>query len=327
MKKFMNQIEKVTILLTKVSAAGFMLRKWSREDYTKSVTIFIDECKVDITFLPDDYSLGNNDRFWVMNSQYKLTFEYPSLTLITGLKNPDSAAGEEAAKEIFRIYEEATNKLIFFARFKLNLHSILDGLKTRFDELFYNDGLLNDRKVVYCIGASEPKVFTLQRKKVKGKIITQFQAKNLLTPEKWGKLDQYTLSKPNTMSEVEELVKIKAKAMWGENRIPVVETMALLEVIVRNKAHTELIKKGLSKKKLKESESDIGMSVLLNTVLPLIMTKKENETHKEVISSVNTLRRIRNDIMHNNLKESEIDHDQVLKCIDSAIKLAQIISR
>jgi hypothetical protein len=302
-----------------------MLWKWSEKDYSKSVSVFVDDCKVDITFVRDTYS-KEQERMWPMYMQYKMTFDYPSQTLIKGLNNPDSDTGEEVAKEIFRIYSEATDKLIFFARYKLNLPSVLDSMKSRFAELFYDQGFMSSKEVMYQIGSSELKQFVLQRKKNQAGIRTQFKAKNLLTPDKWSKLDQYSKTKPDNMGEVEELVKIKAKAVWGESRIPVIETMALLEVVVRNKAQSELAKRGLSKKKLKESESDIGMSILLNTVLPLILTAKENEKHKELISSVNTLRRIRNDIMHNNLKESEIDNVLVIKGIEAAIKLTQIIS-
>lgn len=321
----MVKTTKLVIILPKVSAAGFMLRNWKKTDYKKSVPIFIEDCKVDIKFIKDDYS-SNNERFWPMYSEYTLTFDHPSEEIVKGLHNPNSEEGEKVAKYIYEIYQEATKKLVFYGRYKLNLPSVLDGMLSKFDELFYEDNFLNEKKVIYKIGSKVPVVFQLEKKKSRGKLHPVFQAKNLLTPEKWIKLAEYSNKKPKNTEEVEELVKIRAKAAWGEKRIPVVETMAVLEVVIRNKVHSTLLNKGLSKKKIKETETDIGMALLLNTFLPLILNKKEMDSLRDTILSVNTLRKIRNDIMHNNLKDVDIEQKIVVQGIDSAIRLTQALS-
>jgi hypothetical protein len=100
-----------------------------------------------------------------------------------------------------------------------------------------------------------------------------------------------------------------------------------LEAILKNYALGVLEKRGFSKKKIKNISEDLSFNTSLNLVLPLTLSASDIRRLQESLAKLDRLRRIRNDIVHENLTEDEIAEQEVKDGIDSAIKLLTFIAR
>ncbi len=205
---------------------------------------------------------------------------------------------------------------------------ILDGTSS-FEDMFGNEKLiLSETHVHWREGNDEFKPFQPKIKKTKRKIDPALKGKNLMTVEKWQKVRNFTNGDTSILnSEIEELLRIKSKAVWKENRIAVIETAALMEVIIRNKVHKALEKQSQSKTKIECFNEEAGFSTLLNLLLPLILTRNEVKKYKKHIDNLDKLRKIRNDIMHRNIKNENINEEHIILAINSAIKIIQILNK
>lgn len=84
---------------------------------------------------------------------------------------------------------------------------------------------------------------------------------------------------------------------------------------------------GISKNRLKALKDELSFNTILNIVLPLSLTKSEILKFDKHLKSVDLLRRIRNDVVHGNIKESEIDEDNIRKGIEGALALVTLLKR
>ena len=324
----MEKEKSITIILKNVQPPSFFLWKWKKVDYDKSIKISIDEKEVYLKFeLPTFYEDRKElpDTEMPIYGSLKIIINNPTENFLNGLKNPTGPDGIEVAKEIYSIYEKTLEKITFYGRWTTKLPSIWDSHKTSFSEIFYDRGIISRDCVSWSINNKDWKVFKLKNKKSNSKNPI-FKSKNLLTPKKWTSIDNFLSKKLEISKEIEELVKIKYRVIWGNKRIPVVETAALIEVIIRNKLQIILKNKGQSKTKIDENNNEVHLSTLLNIALPLIFTKTEIKKYKKYIDSLDSLRKIRNDIMHRNIPEKEIDEEKVKKGIDAAIKITQLLN-
>ena len=148
-----------------------------------------------------------------------------------------------------------------------------------------------------------------------------------MSVDKWTKFKKYLSSAPELSQNIVELVRIKSKVEWNEKRIPTIETAALMEVIIRNTATIALKNRGISNKKIKHINDEAGLSILLNMLLPLILTKSETEKYKVYLDHLDALRGIRNKIMHGNLPEKDIDLEVVKKGINAAIEITLLLEK
>lgn len=317
--------QKVAILLKDVTGPSFFLWKWTKKDYEKSVNFIIDDAKVDFKFSVDSFYDREKelpDRQMPMCGQFIFTIENPSKEFLDGLENPSGLNAQYTTQTIYDLYEKALEKIIFYGRWVAKLTSIVDGVKTYPNELF-SGGFLNTNRVYWRVGDKEWKPFVYQPK-LKGKINPLFKSKNLLTTEKWEKISQFAKTKTELGKEIEELLRIKSKVAWRGKRIPTVEIAALMEVIIRNKARIILKIQGQSTKKIENEE--VALSALLNVVLPLIISRTDMKKHKKNIDALDLLRKVRNDIMHKNIQENEIDLETIKKGVDAAIKITYMLN-
>jgi len=152
-------------------------------------------------------------------------------------------------------------------------------------------------------------------------------SKNLLSVDKWIKFKKYLSSAPKLSQNIVELVKIKSKVEWNEKRIPTIEASALIEVVIRNAATNALKNQGVSRRKIKNTNDEAGLSILLNMLLPLILTRKEMGANKLYLAHLDALRNVRNKIMHENLPEKDIDLEVVEKGINAAIEITLLLEK
>lgn len=210
-----------------------------------------------------------------------------------------------------------------------DLPNILEHPTTRFEEMFGKEGFILAKTHVYWrYGSGKFRPFKPKIKMPKRKINPIFKSKYLLTTKKWQKITDFAKGSTSILGkEIEELLRIKSKVRWREKRIPVIETAALMETMIKNKIQIALERQGQSKEKIEDSNKDVGFSVLINFLLPLVLTKSEVGKYKKYINNLDKLRKIRNDIMHKNIQDKDIDQGQVILGIQAAIKITQMLSK
>jgi hypothetical protein len=325
LKLFGNKV--LIIYLNEVHPPFFTLWKWSKDDYKKDVELEIDGVKVLFrlgsgSLYSDDSKLP--DRNFAMYAHMFIIVENPTQELLDGLNNKSDENEIEAANTIHSIYKKTIDTLTLHARWHLKIPSILSPHYTSFHEMFYENGFSSQKHVFWRTGGSAFQKFLL-KKKQDNKINPLFLSKNLLSVNGWMKLKKYLSSAPELSQNIAELVKIRSKVEWNEKRIPTIETAALIEVVIRNAATTALKGQGVSNTKIKHANDEAGLSILLNMLLPLILTKKEVETNRVYLDRLDALRSVRNKIMHENLPEEDINLEIVEKGINAAIEVTLLL--
>lgn len=329
LKLFGNKV--LIIYLKEVQPPFFTLWRWSRDDYKKDIEVEIEGANVLFRFglssFDEDEDKKLPDRQWPMYAHIFIVVKNPTQELLDGLNNSSEEKELEAANKIYSIYQKTIDALTLHAIWYLKLQSILTRpFLTDFNKMFYEDGFLSQKYVFWRIGRNEWRPFVL-KKKQKSKINPRFLSKNLLSVDKWIKFKKYLTSAPKLSQNILELLTIKSKVEWNEKRIPTIETAALMEVVIRNTATTALKNQGVSNKKIKNTNDEAGLSILLNMLLPLILTKKEVEKYKIHLDNLDALRGVRNKIMHENLSEKEIDFEIVKKGINAAIEITLLLEK
>lgn len=318
----------ITIILKNIDPPSFFIWKWKKIDYDKSVKIVVDKKETYFKYeFPSFYEKRKElpDMDIPLHGLIKIVIKDPSQDFLDGIENPSGSNGIEVAKEIYSLYEKILEKITFYGRWIVKLSNLTDSMKTSFSDLFYDNTLSIKGSVLWSTNNRDWKIFKIEKKGRFSKN-PMFKSVNLLTPKKWDKINTFASTNMEIDKEIEELVKIKNKALWGNKRIPVVETAALIEVTIRNKLQIILKNKGQSKTKIHDNNDETTLSILLNVILPLIFTKSEIKKYKKYIDNLDALRKIRNDIMHRNISEKEIDIEKVKKGIDAAIKITQLLN-
>ena len=105
-------------------------------------------------------------------------------------------------------------------------------------------------------------------------------------------------------------------------RLPVVEAAILIESKLKSYAQAILPGKGCNKSKIKDLRDELTSYAVLNLVLPLTLTKTDLRTGRYAGRPlIDRIRKIRNDIVHNNLSDGDIDELEVLDGIYAAVDL------
>ena len=123
------------------------------------------------------------------------------------------------------------------------------------------------------------------------------------------------------------LHRIWAKVYPREKREPVIETAILLEAVLKAYAIEALEKRNFSKNKIKNISEDLSFNTCLNLVLSLTLPNSDARRLHDTLIKIDRLRRIRNDIVHDNLAEDDIDEREVKDGIDAGIKLLTFVGR
>jgi hypothetical protein len=315
------------ILLEEISIPFFVLWKWTEDDYKKGLSVKIGDWTAVFYFVPAKFSTGLPDRQFPMYANILFSIPNPSAEFLEGLKNSNRANAITTAESIHDAYRKCLKMLISLSRWTIDLSSITEGGGDGLQEMLKGwTSILDQTHVFWRIDSGDFTPFEPQLPKRRG-INPLFKSKNLLTVSKWTKVIESGRKGVIVNDQLNELLRIQAKARWGENRIPTIETAALMEVTIRNKVQLLLHRQGQSKKKIDAADDELGFSMLLNVFLPIALTKGELAKYKKYIDDLDALRRVRNNIMHRNISESSIDHALITRGIKAAIKITEFLDR
>lgn len=294
--------------------------KWSADDFKIPLKIRLSDCSTQL-FLKDPTRTGSRDdpRQFVLHETVLIHFEDPGDDFIRGLLEPSTERGESAAKKIYDRYHQCLDTFVAYCRLELNAHSVSDIMGTTFSSLFDKHRLAGP-KVLWSQDGKTFLPFEYELKKSR-KINPIYRSKFLIKTRDWTRLQRAVSSGSMPPAEVQELLKLRAKAQWNERRVPVVESMAIMEMALKNVVARSLLARGLSKTRLSSFSEEGSMFIFLNFMLPLCVSNSNYKRIEPLIHKVDRMRKVRNLIMHENLPESEIDREEVHRGIDSSIDL------
>jgi len=317
----------VEIILKDIKAMLFFLHDWKKKDYNKDVEFIIDKAKIYFKFVPDSlFCLGKNKISVSWEVELKIVIDNPDSFILNGLKGQDDDSMRFVADYIYDLYQKTIERISFLGLWAAKLSKVLPSSNNSFNDLFYEntEEFISKPSVYWMLNGKDKGVFRLENPE---KIKTLGQNKSiLLTPKKWEKIIEYSKKNKDVDKEILELFKIKNNLYKDNKRIVIVETISLIEFFIMRKVQSFLKNKGQSKTKIDNSVSEVGFSTLLNILLPAILTKGEMQKCKPHIDQLDNLRKIRNNVIHNNLSNDKIDIEDTRRGIGSAIEVIKLLN-
>jgi len=189
---------------------------------------------------------------------------------------------------------------------------------------FYTQPLRIDPAIDWKIDSQPYESFVPRVPKPRGRN-PLYTSNQLMTPARWAALQKAIDAGGIPDGELLELYRIRSKVRWHELRVAAIEASIISESLLRAYGLEVLRQAGFSNNKIKKLKDELTFNNLLNVVLPLSLTKGEMRKMKSHIESVDTLRSIRNDLVHGNISESELDEGVIEKGVESAIRLVRFL--
>jgi len=98
------------------------------------------------------------------------------------------------------------------------------------------------------------------------------------------------------------------------------ESFIVAEGVISKVLRQIKLSKGVSNKKLKDFEKDLGISYQINIELPLLLENITN-SERQILGDIDKVRKIRNDVVHNNASVSE---ETAIETLNSVQKLLDL---
>jgi hypothetical protein len=297
--------------------------KWKKEDYETPLFFPLDRAKGYLYL--DPYDPGKRDREIVWDALLQIKFSPVPSKLVKGLTSKSTQA-REVADKLYSYYVEVYDKFEAISRTAGNIKNLLSDLRTSYDE-FFKEGRFSIERVMWWIDKDTPKAFEPKLIKDRRRINPLFKKEQIITKIKWVKMQSAIENGAYPSEELLELLRIRSKLEWRQRKIATIESAILIETILRDYGEQVLQFLGLSKNKLKSLRDEMSFNTVLNIVLPLSLTKPEHTKVDKHLKSVDLLRRVRNDVVHGNITESEIDETKVRAGIEGALVLVEFLRK
>lgn len=296
---------------------------WSAADYKTPLVFELPGAKAKLYL--DMWNPGSRRRETTWEAIFELHFSPAPKALIRGL-NTSGKQALDVARRIHKCY------LMVNEQFESLLYTIG---KTRsmppenpipFEGFFSSESFYRDSVTFQVDSQAEqdfaPKVSTSRRG-----IHPVFRRPQLIDKTKWSRMQEVIKAQDFASPELVELYRIRSRLEWREHKIATIEAAIFAETTLRDFIVRALISRGMSKKKLKNLQNDLSFSILLNALLPMTIPKTKANRLRPHIESVDVLRKIRNDLVHGNITEKEINVENVRKGIEGALHIVETVKK
>ncbi len=311
------------VIRRKLDFYEFGLPEWSDQDYEKPLVIHIDGAKVSFFIEKDVLSFSKKRKINVLpTGRIEIEFDPTPKKLLEGLKS--KAGSTEAAKRIYEIYRTAIERFEALLLSKANLkHSFL--MRVMSERKYFEDCSLIG-SVEWALSGSKYVQFKPNLSKSR-KINPLYKADQLITPGKWSKLQDVADNGDYPEGELLELFRIRNKAYSHDNKTAAIEASIISETLLREYGLKALKAQGFSNNKIKKIKDELTFNSLLNIILPLSLTKSEFSKISSSVVKVDNLRKIRNDLVHGNKNDKDVETSDVIEGTESAIKLVNFLKK
>lgn len=312
------------IIKRNVNFTAFGLPEWNDKDYEVPLVIHIDGAKVSIYLEKDKSGLSSKHKIDVLpRGRIEIEFDPAPMKLIDGLRFKLGSA--EIAKKIYGIYSEAFEKFEALLVSRGNLKYLFWMRVMPESEFFRESGLIGDG-AEWSIDGSEYSLFTPKLPKSR-KINPMYKADQLLSSTKWKTLQEASDNGEFPSDELLELYRIRNKAYMHQKKTAAIEASIISETLLREYGLKVLKVRGFSNNKIKKIKDELTFNNLLNIILPLSLSKSEFSRISRSVLRVDHLRRIRNDLVHGNKSDKDIETSDVIAGAESAIKLVNYLKK
>ncbi len=300
---------------------NFGASKWRKQDHHTPLVLRLSHAMA-LIYLEEEQYGTHNDVIVFPGGRLELIYDPAPTDLIRGLSRRGSAS-TSAAEWIYEAYLEA------YTRFEALLYSAgkvkyLMRFGPESIANFFSRGTLAPRGVEWSMDDAAFLAFQPKLAKPRGKN-PLYTAAQLVTPGRWRDMQRSAENDSYPEGELLELYRIRGKAGWRELRTAAIEASIVSESLLRAFGLKTLKESGFSNTKLKRLRDEMTFNNLLNIVLPLSLNKRELRSVQAAIDAVDRLRGIRNDLVHGNITEREVEAKQVEQGIDGAISLVRFL--
>ena len=294
--------------------------EWTKNDYTTPLVFHLSAA--DALLYLDVFQPGTKPREITFQATLEFHFSSASRSLVKCL----TTSGKQAKELAQRIHEYY---LTVHARFESLLYTVGKTRSMLLEdpipfERFFSDNSL-DGKVTFQIDDKPERDFEPKISSSRRAINPLFKRVQLIDAEKWRRMQEAIDAEDFPSPEIIELFRIRSKLEWRKRKIATIEAAVFAETALRNFVVRALECRGISKRKLKDLQNDLSFSILLNALLPMAIPRAKAEKMRPHINAVDLLRKIRNDVVHGNITETEIDEDKVRKGIEGTLKIVETI--
>jgi hypothetical protein len=306
----------------KIRLPMFGTWKWSEEDYNTPLIFPLSGANAYLYL--DPYDSGKREREHIWHAKFELHFS----PVPANYKKGVSTSGKHStdlANVIYEHYTDVFRKLEALLLSVGGVKSLLTESPTRFESFFEND-TFDKSSVKWSLDGSAEKEFKPKTQKDRRKINPLFKREQLIDKTKWKKLQEAIHDQNIPQYEVIEILKIRSILNWRQKKIAVIEASILIETVLRGYIQSSLIGFGFSKTKIKSIKDEITFNSMLNLIVPLTMTKSESKNIQKQLIATNALRKIRNDLVHGNITEDQVEEQRIKDGIDGALKVIAILS-
>jgi hypothetical protein len=298
--------------------------KWTKADYDVPLVFQLSGVKALLKL--DNFNSGYiRDREIIWQANLSLEFTNPTPEFIRGLETAGKLA-QETSETIFGYYLELQEMFEGLLRTVGGVNSLIPEAPMSIDSFFEKESI-ERHGCHWCVPGTKPVPFNPKLSNKRKRINPLFRGEQILTKLKWKRLQVAIHNQNFPTPELLELLRIRANLQWRDNKIPTIEAAILVETILREYAEKSLVDRGFSKSRVKALRDDLSFNTFLNIVLPLSLTKAESKKIESNIRKVDTLRRIRNDIVHGNITAAEINEANVRAGIEGALAVVAFVRK
>lgn len=309
------------VLRKRMYFPSFGASKWRKQDHLTPLTLQVGQAKA-LFYLDEDKYAANDGLIIMPNGRLELHYDPASSELLRGVSTKGQAS-TSAAETIHEAYVDAHTQ---FEALLYSAGKVTYLLRTGPDSVssFFSESGLSGGGVEFSVDGKPFTAFRPKLPKPRGRN-PLYTSAQLVTPSRWRDMQKSADDGTYPDGELLELYRIRGKAGWRELRTAAIEASIISESLLRAYGLKALKESGFSNNKLKRLRDEMTFNNLLNIVLPLSLTKTELRRVQTAIDAVDKLRGIRNDLVHGNITQKEVEAASVEQGIDGAIALVRFL--
>lgn len=311
------------VLSRSVDLGSFGIPKWTKNEHKVPVVLHLGNAKVSIFVKPSihlvDIRKKKVDTF--PQGYMEIQYEPAPKSILDGLRTQRGAAA--AAREIYEKYCDAMNRFEALLLSAAN-QRYLFWVRIIPEDEFFGTHVAFGECVTWSLDGGAPQRFS-PKLPASRRLNPMFKSDQLVTFSKWKKLQEAADNSQIPEDELFELYRIRVKARTSAPKIAAIEASIISETLLRQYSLGVLRTEGFSRTKIKQITGELTFNNLLNIVLPLSLPKSEFSRIARSVRAVDSLRKLRNDIVHGNISGSSIDRDVVAEGVEGAIRLVNFL--